>query len=167
MRPSRDSFECEQQLRTSHGSNMFQWFPVTWLRILFSLLSCTTILIDTWGPLIYQHLLFPHRTAACQQDWQWLSKDSIPRCQERDCKFWHEGYQNIKAPVQLFHSVCLSFSAAEHLCVSSNYGVVVFCWLIRRFKALSETGLVNATVFLNLFRSPFHRKTPSQLTSFN
>lgn len=29
---------------------------------LFSLLSCTTILIDTWGPLIYQHLLFPHRT---------------------------------------------------------------------------------------------------------
>jgi len=37
------------------GRIAFSW-------ILFSLLSCTTILIDTWGPLIYQHLLFPHRT---------------------------------------------------------------------------------------------------------
>lgn len=36
-------------------------------RILFSLLSCTTILIDTWGPLIYQHLLFPHRTVAWRE----------------------------------------------------------------------------------------------------
>eukprot|EP00913_Durusdinium_trenchii_P033463 g31329.t1 len=35
---------------------------ITFCWTLFCLLACTTILLDTWGPLMYQHLLFPHRT---------------------------------------------------------------------------------------------------------
>ena len=43
------------------------------IRILFSLLSMTTIMIDTWGPMLFQNLMFPDDNVA------WLKQCSVCR----------------------------------------------------------------------------------------
>lgn len=68
----RNEVACRQARREARSG-----FPP--LRTLFCLLACTTILLDTWGPLMYQHLLFPHRIAAWEEECVAFFRSSLGR----------------------------------------------------------------------------------------